>query len=103
MVPTTTRSRLRRCLTDSPFPASKQDLLHAATHNGADDETVRALQAIPSHTYTNFAQVCASVTFIDGELAQDADKAAARPSHTKSGRAETAAADIDTESPIIDE
>ncbi len=72
------------------FPADKQNLLDAADRNDCDDETNRALRAIPPETYTNVAQVAASVTITDDEGLRDGDKAAARRSHTKPGRAETA-------------
>lgn len=101
MAASTTASRLRHCLTDVDFPASKDDLLQAAARNGCDDETVRALRAVSPETYANLAQVLASVTIADGGIGE-ADKAAARRSHTKPGRAESAK-DIPTESPIVDE
>ena len=65
MVASTTRSELRKCLNDVDFPANKQDLLDAADRNGCDDETVRALRAMPPETYTNVGQVAASVTIAD--------------------------------------
>lgn len=78
MVAATTPSQLRKCLNDVDFPANKQDLLDAAGRTGCDEETIRALRGIPPETYTNVAQVAASVTIAD-------DK------------------DITTESPIVDE
>lgn len=101
MVASTTPSRLRHCLNDVDFPASKDDLLHAAARNGCDDETVRALRAVPPETYANLAQVLASVTVADGGV-DESQKAAARRSHTKPGRAESMK-DVATESPIVDE
>jgi hypothetical protein len=65
MVSSTTRSQLRKCLNDVDFPANKQDLIDAAHRNGCDDETVRAMRAIPPETYTNTGQVAASVTIAD--------------------------------------
>lgn len=70
MVASTTPSQLRKCLSDVDFPANKQDLLDAAGRNGCDDETVHALRAIPPETYTNVAQVAASVTIAD-DTAED--------------------------------
>jgi uncharacterized protein DUF2795 len=71
MVPSTTRRQLRQCLNDVDFPANKQDLLDAADRNGCDDETRRALRAIPPETYNNAGQVAASVTIADDETAND--------------------------------
>ncbi|MCV7091816.1 DUF2795 domain-containing protein [Mycobacterium interjectum] len=58
------------------FPASKQDLIEAAERNGCDDETVRALRAIPPETYTNVGQVAASVTAADDRDGGGAGRAA---------------------------
>ena len=102
MVATTTPGQLRRCLQDVDFPVNKQDLLDAAERNGCNDETIRALRAIPPETYTNVSQVTASVTIKDDESIDDADKAAARRTHTKPGLAESAK-DIGSPSPIVDE
>ena len=102
MVASTTAQQLRQCLNDVDFPTNKQDLLDAADRNGCDEETRRALRAIPPETFTNVSQVTASVTIADDDAIHDGDKAAARRSHTKPGRAETAK-DIATESPIVDE
>lgn len=68
MVASTSEKRLRRCVNVAGFPASRDDLLHAAGQAGCDEETLRALQAIPSQTYTTFAQVCASLTLVDEAL-----------------------------------
>ena len=102
MVASTTPGQLRRCLQDVDFPVNKQDLLDAAERNGCNDETVRALRAIPPETYTNVAQVTASVTIEDDQDFDDANKAAARRTHTKPGLAESAK-DIASPSPIVDE
>ncbi|OBK43820.1 DUF2795 domain-containing protein [Mycobacterium sp. 1081908.1] len=75
---TTTRSRLRKCLSDVDFPANKQDLLDAAGRNGGDDETVRALRGIPPETYTNLGQVASSVTIADERERDGATKTAAQ-------------------------
>ncbi len=63
----TTRSRLRQCLNDVDYPADKDALLEAATRNGGDEETVRALRAIPPETYANLGEILASVTIADDE------------------------------------
>lgn len=102
MVASTTPSQLRKCLNDVDFPANKEDIIDAADRNRCDDETLRALRAIPPETYANAAQVTASVTIADERDVDDADKAAARRMHTQPGRAESAK-DITNESPIVDE
>lgn len=53
--------RLRTALTEADFPASKEALVDHARRAGADEQTVRALQAIPPVEYTNFDDVSASV------------------------------------------
>lgn len=53
--------RLRTALTDADFPANKEALVDHARRAGADEQTVRALQAIPPVEYTNFDDVSASV------------------------------------------
>ncbi|WP_156765937.1 DUF2795 domain-containing protein, partial [Mycobacterium sp. E342] len=80
MVASTTPSQLRQCLNDVDFPANKQDLLEAAGRNGCNDDTIRAMRAIPPETYNNAAQVAASVTIADEHDVRDGDKAAARRS-----------------------
>jgi hypothetical protein len=101
MVASTTRSRLRDCLNDVDFPADKGNLVEAAVRNGCDEDTVRALRAIPPETYANFSQVLASVPLAD-TLLSDAEKAVARRVHTKRGLAE-GAKDIPAPSPIVEE
>jgi hypothetical protein len=64
MVASTTTGQLRK--------------LDVADRNGCDDQTMQALRAIPLETYTNVAQVAASVTIADGRNVGDGDKAAAR-------------------------
>ena len=39
--------RLRSALADVDFPAEKTDLVCSADQAGADDDTVRALKAVP--------------------------------------------------------
>jgi len=68
MVASATRIQPRKCLNDVDFPASKQDLI--------DDETVRALRAIPPETYTNVGQIAVSVTIADDRGNDGAQKAA---------------------------
>ncbi|MBB4934539.1 hypothetical protein F4561_005359 [Lipingzhangella halophila] len=89
MVATTTTERLQAALSDADFPADKDRLLEFARANGADDETVRALRALPVAEYENFEQVAASVAKTDaGGPTDDADKANARRHHTHPQMAE---------------
>ncbi len=82
MVASTTPSELRKCLDDVDFPANRQDLLAAAERNGCNDETRRALRAIPPETYANVGQVTASLTIGDERDSVDSrtagDKSGAR-------------------------
>ncbi|MEB4208726.1 DUF2795 domain-containing protein [Mycobacterium sp. 94-17] len=102
MVASTTLSQLRKCLSEVSFPANKADLVSAAERTGCDGETIRALRGVAPETYTNVAQVAASVTIADESDVSDRDKAAARRTHTKPGRAESAK-EISGQSPIVDE
>jgi len=43
------------------FPASKEELIHAAREAGASDEVIRALRAIPPVEYANRNEVARSV------------------------------------------
>ena len=75
--------RLRRALSGVDFPADKTDLVRSADQAGADDETVRALKAVPPVTYANFQELLRAVP-----LQQDrshSDQAAQRRMHTKPG------------------
>jgi hypothetical protein len=100
-VASTTRSRLRHCLNDVDFPADKDALLNATARNGCDDETRRALRAIPPETYANLSQVMASVNLADDDLT-DAEKAQAHRVHKKPRLAQSAK-DIPPASPIAEE
>jgi hypothetical protein len=79
MVASTTTSQLRKCLRGMDFPANKERLLDAADRNGCDAETVRVLRGIPPETYTNIAQVTASVTIADDRNIKDGDKSTLPP------------------------
>lgn len=75
--------RLRRALADVDFPAEKTDLVCSADQAGADDDTVRALKAVPPVTYASFNELLRAVP-----LQQDrspADEAAQRRMHKKPG------------------
>jgi hypothetical protein len=65
MIASTTESQLRRCLKEVRFPANKQDLIDAAIGSRCDDDTVAALRAMQSMTYTNITQVVASASIVD--------------------------------------
>ena len=68
---------------DVDFPAEKTDLVRSADQAGADDDTVRALKAVPPVTYSSFNELLRAVP-----LQQDrspADEAAQRRMHKKPG------------------
>ncbi|WP_046470092.1 DUF2795 domain-containing protein [Allosalinactinospora lopnorensis] len=89
MVATTTTERLQAALSGADFPAHRDDLVEAARDSGADEETIRALRAIPAEDYANFSEVTASVRMADaGGPDSDSDKANARRHHTHPGMAE---------------
>jgi hypothetical protein len=54
-------SQLKRALRDVDFPAGKQELLQAAEANGAPDEVIAALRAIPPDEYANRDEVARSI------------------------------------------
>jgi len=99
-VVSTTHSRLRHCLNDVDYPADKAALLEAAARNGCDEETGRALRAIPPETYANLSEVLASVTLDDDRT--DAEKAAAHRIPAKPGLAQ-AEQDVSPVNPIVEE
>lgn len=101
MAASTTPSRLRHCLNDVDYPADKDALLEAAARNGCDDDTARALRAIPPETYANLSEVMASVTLGDDDLTE-AEKAEAHRVHTKPGLAQSAK-DVSPANPIVEE
>lgn len=63
----TTTDRLREALSSADYPASKDALVAEATRAGADEDTIRALRAIPVEEYANFTEVVRS-TPMDREL-----------------------------------
>ena len=101
MAASTNRSRLHECLVDADFPADKDQLVAVATRNGCDDDTIRALRAIPPESYANLSEVLASVAHDDDGLS-DAEKAQAHRIHTKPGLAQSAK-DIPPQNPIVEE
>ena len=76
---TTDVERVHRALAEADFPAEKTELVRSATAAGADDDTVRALNAIPPVEYANVGEVVQSVTLDDGRSA--AEKAAQHRDH----------------------
>lgn len=82
----TDADRVRQALSAADFPAEKADLVRCATRAGADDDTVRALNAIPPESYANVSEVLQSVN-LDPQRSP-ADRAAQRRTHTHPGLAE---------------
>jgi len=60
-------SQLRTALSGVDYPASKEELVDQAEHNGAPDEVVAALRAVPPVDYANRSEVLASVDIRDPE------------------------------------
>jgi Protein of unknown function (DUF2795) len=98
----TTRSRLKQYLNDVDYPADKDALLEAANRNGCDEDTARALRAIPPETYANFTEVVSSVTLTDDDELSDAEKAEAHRVHTKANPSQSAK-EIGPVNPIVEE
>jgi hypothetical protein len=98
----TTRNRLRQYLNDVDYPADKDALLESADHNGCDEDTARALRAIPPETYANFGEVLSSVPLTDDDDLSDSEKAAAHRVHTKPNVAQSAR-DVGPVNPIVEE
>src|ERR1700739_481996 len=91
MPASTTRGRVRQCLGTVDFPANKNRLLAAAARNGCDDDTARALGAIPPETYANLGEVLSSVRLTEDDELSEADKDVAhRIHHNKPRLAQTA-------------
>jgi hypothetical protein len=98
MVATDT-GRLRSALCSADFPADKDDLVRYATQAGADQDTVRAIRAIPPVSYSNLTEVLRSVSLVPDR--DPADQAAQRRTHTTRGLSEL---DKDIPGhPIVDE
>jgi hypothetical protein len=102
MPASTTHQDLRRALGDVDFPAEKDQLVDRARNNGADEQTVRALRAIPPVEYRSLAEVLSSVPLRDEQdVLPPGQQAQARRTHTKPGLAESAK-DV-SPSPIVEE
>ena len=67
MPASTTREQLRRALGDVDYPAEKDRLVDQALAKGADEQTVRALRAIPPAEYRSLSEVLSSVPLRDEE------------------------------------
>lgn len=84
---TTDGERLREALSAADFPAEKTELVAVARAAGADEDTVRALSAMPPVSYANLAEVIQSVEFAPDRT--EAERAEQRRRHTKPGVSET--------------
>ncbi len=62
----TTTDRIREALRSIDYPADKWALVAEAARAGADEETIRALRAMPQAEYANLNEVVRSVP-IDSE------------------------------------
>ena len=51
----------RASFSHADFPADKEDLVRCAERTAADDDTVRALRAMPPVSYASFDEVVRSV------------------------------------------
>lgn len=108
MSASTTRSRLQAGLTDVAYPAAKDDLVTAARRDGADEDTVRALRAVPVENDAGFSEVLGAV-WIDESYGQDgtdapveAHRFAERCFHRKPGMSEREK-DIPEVNPVVEE
>jgi len=54
---------VKAALVDADFPATKDDLVHAAETGGADQPTIRALRAMPPVDYRSLDEVLRSADF----------------------------------------
>ncbi|WP_298178580.1 DUF2795 domain-containing protein [Saccharomonospora sp.] len=95
----TTVERLRAALSEADFPAEKNELVRYAERSGADNDTVRELNAIPAETYGNLTEVERAVSFESPET--ERERAQRRRGHDKPGLAEQSK-DV-AEHPIVSE
>ncbi|OLF17248.1 DUF2795 domain-containing protein [Actinophytocola xanthii] len=77
---------LREALSSADFPADKDTLVRYAEQAGADEDTIRAIRAIPPVSYANLAEVTQSVTF-EGDQSP-AERAARQRANVPPGLAE---------------
>ncbi|MFY9809161.1 MAG: DUF2795 domain-containing protein [Pseudonocardiaceae bacterium] len=103
MPASTTHNELRRALGDVSFPADKDRLVDQALANGTDEQTVRALRAIPPVEYRSLSEVLSSVALRDEQdIMSPGQRAQAQRTHTKAGLAQSAK-DIPPINPIVEE
>ncbi|BBY28390.1 DUF2795 domain-containing protein [Mycolicibacterium sediminis] len=100
MVASTNRKRVEDALNDADFPADKDRLLAVADRNGADQDTLGALRAIPPEEYGNIGEVLASVTHDDGPSAAEKARAGTLPDHPGRAQGEK---DVPPVNPIVEE
>jgi hypothetical protein len=86
----TDHATVKATLSAVDFPASKEQLVSYAENNGADDDTVRALRAMPLGDYDNVTEVVRSVPMDKGaeEGRSSSDKAQQARHNTRPGLAE---------------
>jgi len=82
----TDAGRVGQALSEADLPIGKEDLVRRATQSGADEDTVRALNAIPPVSYAKVGEVLQSVQLESPR--SSAEQAAQRRSHTHPGLAE---------------
>lgn len=84
------RDTLKRTLSTVDFPASKEELVAYAENHGVDEDSIRALRALPLGDYENARQAVGAVP-VDQEAEQgesSSDKAQQHRHNTQSGLAE---------------
>ncbi len=83
--------KVRDLLVDVDYPAGKEDLLTAAQRHGADEDSMRALRALPPVDYRNADEVLRSID-VDPEdrsgTTTTSDKGRRRREHDHPGLAE---------------
>ncbi|PRW65096.1 DUF2795 domain-containing protein [Actinopolyspora mortivallis] len=88
---TTDRKKLSTILSSVDFPAGKDELVAHAERNGADEDTLAALRAMPrADDYANLTEVQRSVSLDPASEAgqSEADKAEQNTRRTADGLAE---------------
>lgn len=75
MSASTTRPRVEAALQAVSFPADR-DVLVAAAEDTGDEQTARAVRAIPPVEYGGMGDVLASVSIVDEDHPQERDHAA---------------------------
>ncbi|MEJ2869481.1 DUF2795 domain-containing protein [Actinomycetospora sp. OC33-EN08] len=83
MAASTTRSRLDAVLNGQSFPADR-DTLVAAAEQAGDEQTVRAIRAIPPVEYGSASEVVASVSLTENDHPAergDTDDGTGRPAN----------------------